>query len=382
MNASLQNLRDAIDKTDQELLQLLNRRMKLAQQVGRTKSMFGLLRFDPAREESVLERLVQMNEGPIHESSLRAIYREIFSASRLLQYDLMVTYLGPEWTHSHLAALTLFGHSVRFLPAATLEDVFDNLLKGKADAAVVPIENSLQGGVGRTLDLLYEREVSVVQECYLEVVHYLCSTADSISSLKHIYGHPQAIEQCRRWLLENVRHMQWHECSSTAEAARLAQRDPQAGAICNLFAASNYGLQILAERIEDHPENTTRFFVLANHSNSATGHDKTALLFAVPDQPGALHAALEGFALYKVNLTRIESRPNRIFPWQYLFFADIEGHRDEEPTRRALEHLQTRTTFLKVLGSYPKKDPKRPVRITSEQMRSLLPQNSRTNENK
>jgi chorismate mutase/prephenate dehydratase len=380
----LETLREAIDETDMELLRLLNKRMELARKVGRIKADQGLVLFDPCREEAILDRLARANSGPIPEASLRAIYLEIFSASRLLQYDLQVAYLGPEWTNSHLAALSLFGHSSRYLPSPALEDVFDDLLKAKAHVAVVPIANSLQGGVGHTLDLLYEREVRVVHECYLEIAHYLCSKSGGLADLKRVYGHPQALEQCRRWVLENLRHVEAFECSSTAQAAQLAGKDPSAAAICNLYAASEYGLQILAERIEDHPENTTRFFVLGNHLNPPTGSDKTSILFTVRDQPGALHAALEGFALFQVNMTRIESRPNRIFPWQYLFYADLEGHFEDDAIAGALDHLKNQTTFLKLLGSYPSKDPRHPLRLDKEQVRSLsmqappLPQEART----
>jgi chorismate mutase/prephenate dehydratase len=370
----LEALREAIDQTDMELLRLFNKRMELASKVGRIKAEQGLLLFDPCREETILDRLAKANPGPILEASLRAIYREIFSASRLLQHDLVVAYLGPEWTNSYLAALSLFGHSAKYLPSPTLEDVFDNLLKAKAHVAVAPIENSLQGGVGHTLDLLYEREVRVVHECYLEIAHYLCGNMESLQDLKRLYGHPQALEQCRKWILENLRYVESFECSSTAQAAQLAGKDLSGAAICNLYAALQYGLRILAERIEDHPENTTRFFVLGNHLNPATGNDKTSILFAVPDQPGALHAALEAFALFQVNMSRIESRPNRIMPWQYLFFADLEGHSEDESVGKALSHLKSHTTYLKLLGSYPKKNPQHPVRLDREQVRSLAAQ--------
>lgn len=367
----LEVIREAIDGTDKELLKLLNQRMELARRIGRIKAEQGLLLFDPGREEAILDRLAAANLGPTLESSLRAIYREIFSASRRLQYDFQVAFLGPAWTNSHLAALSLYGHSAHYLPSPTLEDVFDNLLKGKVHVAVVPLENSLQGGVGHTLDLLYEREVKVIHECYLEIAHYLCSSAAGIDELKRVYGHPQALEQCRRWVLENLRHVESFECSSTAQAAQLARKDAAGAAICNLYAAVQYGLQVLAERIEDHPENITRFFVLGNQVNPPTGKDKTSLLFAVPDQPGALHGALEAFALFRVNMTRIESRPNRLFPWQYLFYADLEGHLEDESIGKALAHFKQQTTFLKILGSYAQKDPRQPVRLDKEQARSL-----------
>lgn len=370
----LEIIREAIDAADKELLELLNRRMELSCRVGRIKADQGLQLFDPGREETILDRLAKTNHGPILEASLRAIYREIFSASRLLQYDFQVAFLGPEWTNSHLAALSLYGHSARYVPSPTLEDVFDNLLKRKAHVAVVPIENSLQGGVGHTLDLLNERDVKVIHECYLEIAHYLCGKGAGIEDIKRLYGHPQALEQCRGWILENLRHVESFECSSTARAAQLAEKDAAGAAVCNVHAAAQYGLQALAERIEDHPENITRFFVLGDQLNPPSGNDKTSVLFAVPDQPGALHAALEAFALFQVNMTRIESRPNRLFPWQYLFYADLEGHLEDEAVEKALAHLRERTTFLKLLGSYPRKNPRQPVRLDKEQARTLRTQ--------
>lgn len=369
MEEDLNKLREAIDQVDTDLLRLFNRRMELAQEVGRVKASNGMKLFVPGREELIIKRLLEANRGPLNEASLRAIYREIFAASRLLQYVLQVSYLGPEWTYSHLAALSLFGHSARYVPYSTLEDVFDALLKGKVHVAVVPVENSLQGGVGRTMDLLYEKDARVVSECYVEIANCLASHLESIRSVKRLYAHPQAMEQCRRWVYENLHEVEWYECTSTAQAAQLAQKDSAGGAICNLYAAHYYGLRILAERIEDHVGNTTRFFALANHFNPNTGNDKTSVLFAVSDEPGALYTALEAFARPGVNMTRIESRPNRLFPWQYLFYADVEGHHEDNDVRSALQALKSRVTFLKILGSYVKTDPKRPIRLEKEKIR-------------
>jgi len=369
MEGDLKALREAIDQVDIHLLRLFNKRMELAQEVGRLKASNGLELFVPGREELILQRLLAANPGPISEASLRAIYREIFAASRLLQYVLQVSYLGPEWTYSHLAALSLFGHSAQYIPCPTLEDVFDALLKRKVHVAVVPIENSLQGGVGRTMDLLHERDVRVLSECYVEIAHCLCSQLKSAQAIKHLYAHPQAMEQCRRWVFENLHDVEWTECTSTAQAAQLAGKDPVGGAICNLYAAHHYGLRVLEERIEDHVGNTTRFFALANRLNPKTGNDKTSVLFAVSDEPGSLHSALEAFARSGVNMTRIESRPNRLFPWQYLFYADIEGHHEDDKVREALQELKGGVTFLKILGSYVKNDPKHPIRLEKERIR-------------
>lgn len=367
MEEELSKIREEIDRIDTDLLRLLNRRMGLATEVGRLKASTGLPLFHPQREESIFKRLSHMNPGPLTEESLRSIYREIFAASRLVQYRLRVSFLGPEWTYSHLASISLFGHSAAYLPCASLEEVFDSFLKGKAHLAVIPIENSLQGGVGHSMDLLYEREVRVISECYLEISHFLCGGAHDLKTIERVYGHPQALEQCRRWLLESIGSAEFTECSSTARAAILAKADPGGAAICNLYAAQHYGLDVLAERIEDHPGNTTRFLALGNYPIPPTGKDKTSILFAVSNKPGALHKALG--ALSSINLSRIESRPNRLFSWQYLFYADFEGHQAEAHVQSALEALGEHVTFLKVLGSYPKSDPAQPFRIETEKMR-------------
>lgn len=367
METDLLKIREEIDGIDSDLLRLFNRRMELSSEVGRIKASKGIPLFHPEREELIFQRLAQTNPGPLSEQSLRSIYREIFAASRLLQYRLTVAFLGPEWTYSHLASMSLFGHSASYLPCTSLEEVFDSFLKGKAHLAVIPIENSLQGGIGHSMDLLYEREVRVISECYLEIAHHLCGVVESLQEIKRLYAHPQAVEQCRRWLLENLGSVEHIECTSTARSAMLAKEDPNGASICNLYAASQYRLNVLSERIEDHPGNTTRFLALGNYSNLQTGKDKTSILFAVSDKPGALYDALG--SLSSINMTRIESRPNRLFSWQYLFYADVEGHRDDPLVKSALDRLGQRVTFLKILGSYPRSDPAQPFRIGKEKIR-------------
>jgi chorismate mutase/prephenate dehydratase len=364
----LDKIRDQIDDIDSEMLRLLNRRMELAIEVGRIKASRGSPLFHPGREQFVSHRLSNLNPGPLSEESLQSIYREIFAASRLIQYRLQVAFPGPEWTQSHLASISLFGHSASYLPCASLEEVFDSFLKGKAHLAVIPVETSFQGGVGHIIDLFYEREVQVISECYMEVAHYLCGNPDDLGEILRLYGHPSTIDQCRRWLLENMSHAEQNECSSTASAVRRAKQDPNGAAICNLYAAQHYGLKILAERIEDVPGETARFLALGNYSNPPTGNDKTSLLFAVSDRPGSLLAALG--TLSSTNMSRIESRPNKLFAWQYLFYVDIEGHRRDSNVGAALDALAENVTFLKVLGSYPKSDPTRPFRIEKEKMRT------------
>jgi chorismate mutase/prephenate dehydratase len=368
VDEDLDRIRNEIDSIDSEMLRFLNRRMELAIEAGRIKASRGLPLFHPEREQIVSQRLSELNTGPLSEESLRSIYREIFAASRLIQYRLQVAFQGPEWTQSHLASISLFGHSASYLPCASLEEVFDSFLKGKAHLAVIPIETSLQGGVGHSMDLLYEREVQVISECYMEIAYYLCGNVRELGGIKRIYGAPHAIEGCRKWLLENVSHADRTECSSTSFAAGLASRDPSGAAISNLYAAWHYGLGILAERIEDVPGNTARFLALGHYFNPPTGDDKTSLLFAVSDRPGSLLAALD--SLSATNMTRIESRPNRLFSWQYLFYVDIEGHRDDRHVQAALDTLAERVTFLKILGSYPRSDPTRPFRIEKEEIRA------------
>ena len=369
VNSDLEKIRQEIDRIDSELVALLNNRMGLAVEAGRIKALAGLPTFHPEREQMVARRISAMNPGPLSGESLRAIYREIFAASRLMQYRLLVAFPGPEWTHSHLASMLLFGHSATYVPCSSLEDVFDSFLKGKAQLAVIPIEASIQGGEGHGIDLLLTHDVRVVSECYLKIAHYLCGNVSGLDAVKRVYARSENFYQCRRWLSERIASAEWTECSSTARAAELAKEDPNGAAICNLFAADRHGLGVLAERIEDVASITARFVALGHHVNPPTGNDKTSLLFSVSDRPGALFAALS--ALSSTNMTRIESRPNKLFPGQYLFFADIDGHRDESPIPAALEALGQNVTFMKVLGSYPKGDPGQPFRIEKEKMRAV-----------
>ncbi len=366
MNCDLEKIRQEIDRVDAELVVLLNRRMELAVEAGRIKATAGLPTFHPEREQMVAQRISALNPGPLSGESLRAIYREIFAASRLMQYRLLVAFPGPEWTYSHLASMSLFGHSATFLSCTSLEDVFDSFLKGKAHLAVIPIEASLQGGFDHGIDLLHMHEVRVVSECYLEIAHYLCGNVAGPGAVERVYGRSEYFYQCRRWLAENLGQAEWKECSSTSRAALLAKEDPKGAAICNLYAAQRYELGVLAERIEDVPGITARFLALGRHINPPTGNDKTSLLFSVSDKPGALFAALS--ALSATNMSRIESRPDKLFPGQYLFFADIDGHRDQSDIRTALEALSQNVTFVKILGSYPKGDPGQPFRIDKEKM--------------
>jgi chorismate mutase/prephenate dehydratase len=366
-------LREGIDRVDVELLALLNERMRLCREVGRIKGEKGLELFDPGREESIYKRLSGLNSGPLPEGALRSVYREILAASRLLQYPLSVAVPGSLWSGPHLAAFSLFGRSARYSAHPAMEGAFDALAKGKARVTVVPIENSLDGAVGRAIDLLYERDVQIVGECYLEIAHYLATSADSMNAVKTLYATARAFGQCRRWVSENLAGAERRECASTAQAALLAKEDPSGAAVCNLYAAAFHELPIAFERIEDDPGNAARFLVLATRSDSPTANDgKSSVLFAVPDRPGALQAALEPFERWKINLMRLEARPNRRLPWEYLYFADIDGQGGSEEMRLALDALRERVRVLKVLGSYPKGDPKRPIRIEKEEVRTGL----------
>ena len=254
------------------------------------------------------------------------------------------------------------------MPCASLEEVFDSFLKGKAHLAVIPIETTLHGGVGHSLDLLYEREVQVISECYLEMSHYLCGNALDPRDIKRIYGPPHAIEQCRRWLLENAGQAEQTECSSTARAALYAKEDLYGAAICNLYAAQRYGLSILAERIEDAPGNTARFLALGSYSNPPTGDDQD--IAAICGIRQARLIARGPCRPFVNQYDPYQSHPNKFFSWQYLFYADIEGHREDDNVRATLDSLAKNVAFYKILGSYPKSDPTRPFRIEKEKMRT------------
>jgi len=369
----LEELRGKIDEVDRNLVHWLAERMRLSKQIGQVKRSAGFSLFDPEREEALLKKLVSINDEPLLSSAvLRAVYREILAASRSLQYPVKVAYLGPPWTYSHLAAIYLFGHEVEYHPFTSLDDVFNSVRCKQSDIAVVPVENTLEGSIGMIMELLMEHDLYIVRECYIAMEYTLAGTVEKLGDVKEVYAHPRALNQCRIWLARNLGKVSYFECSSTSDAAKLCREKAGRAALCNLYAAHFYGLNVLAERIADHPEAVTRFFAMGREKTDPSGDDKTSVIFAVSHAPGALYRALEPCARHEVNLCRIESRPTKRFKKDFLFFVDLEGHETEDHVKLALEEMRKDLLYLKVLGSYPKALPEQPFSINRESVRSEM----------
>jgi chorismate mutase / prephenate dehydratase len=346
-------LREKIDAIDDEIIALLDRRADVAVAIGRAKSAAAQPAHAPERERQVLERVVRQSSGPLPEAALRLIYKEIISASLALESPLQVAYLGPEATFTHEATKRHFGMSARMSPRRSITEVFDDVERGRCVYGVVPIENSTEGIVSHTLDSFMNSELTIGAEVLLEVSHHLLTRSGSLAQVSKVYSHPQALAQCRAWLDSHLPRAALVDVSSTARAAQLAAEDPGAAAVASDLAASMYDLQVAASNLEDLRGNMTRFLVIGQHQPPITGRDRTSLMFALRDAPGILYRALAPFAAAKINLSRIESRPSRRKAWDYLFFVDLEGHRDEAKVGRAIRELKKACVFLKVLGSYP-----------------------------
>jgi chorismate mutase/prephenate dehydratase len=353
MADEIQRLRGEIDRVDDELAALLERRAALAQKIGGLKH--GAPAYRPEREAEVLRRVAQ-NPGVLPAERLAAVFREIISACRSLEEAIRVSYLGPEGTFSEQAVRKHFGRAVEALPAASVDEAFRRAESGAAQFTVVPAENSTEGAVGRTLDLLLATPLRICGEIELRVQQNLLSRADKISSIKKIYSHAQSLAQCNGWLTQHLGAVERIPVTSNAEAARRAADEALAAAIAGDAAAERYQLGVLARAIEDDPNNTTRFLVLGNLEPAPTGKDRTSLVVSAENKPGAVHALLTPLAQHRVSMTRIESRPAkaRSALWEYLFFIDVEGHQKDAPVAKALAELQRLAPFLKVLGSYPK----------------------------
>lgn len=353
---SLPEIRKKIDALDEQLLQLLNERADLVHEVGVVKKAEGSAIYAPEREDQVLRSLVERSRairGRLPEKSIRAIYREIMSASLALEKDLTIAYFGPEATNTHQAAASKFGASVRYVPEVSIADVFDVVARGNADYGVVPIENSTEGAVNHTLDMFMESDVRICAQILLKIENHLIAKIPK-EEIRKVYSHPQVFGQCRNWLRHNLPGVDLIEVSATPRAAELAATEPGAAAIAGKMAAEVYGLEILVPSIQDQPNNTTRFLVIAQHPSPPTGTDRTSLMFCVRDEPGALFHALEPFNRLKISMSKIESRPSKRKAWEYFFFCDVDGHASEPRLQEALAELETHCTFMKILGTYPK----------------------------
>ncbi len=350
---TINNLRQEIDRIDRELLRLISLRASHARDVGRLKKDNGRAVFDPAREQEVIADLLKQNTGPLPDSALRHIFTELISACRELQEPLRIGFLGPEATFCHQASLAYFGRSCRFLPCDSIAEVFRQVERGKAHFGVVPIENSTEGAVGTTLDELVGSGLKISGEAVLRISHAIMSLEGDLSKIEKVYSHPQALAQCQGWLRKHLPGPTLVPSSSTASAAGLVAQERGTAAVGSPVLAEIHGLAILADEIQDLPVNLTRFLVLGTEDVAPTGHDKTSVLFSTGHKPGALKDALGPFSEQGINMTRIESRPSKLAPWEYVFFVDIEGHRLDISVRKALDSLARCTTRLKVLGSYP-----------------------------
>jgi len=353
--AELEDLRTRIDDIDARLLALISERAKLAAEVARVKGQHldnnGFYR--PEREAQVLRSIIEKNEGPLSEEEIARLFREIMSACLALEQVLKIAYLGPEGTFTQSAALKHFGHSVTTTALASIDQVFREVESGACQYGVVPVENSIEGVVNHTLDMLINSALLICGEVELRIHHHLLSNEDDIKKVNKIYSHQQSLAQCRGWLDTQLLQAERIAVNSNAEAARLASEEISTAAIAGEIASDYYNLPILVSNIEDEPDNTTRFLIIGRHDTLPSGTDKTSLLFSTPNKPGALHDMLACFAENNVSMTRIESRPSRQSMWDYVFFVDVEGHAKDEQVAAALEKLKENAAMVKLLGSYP-----------------------------
>lgn len=352
-NESVDGLRKKIDQIDERVVNLLNDRAVLAQRIGHTKSLSNQEVYVPQREQEILDRLVGLSRGPLPASIIRAIYREIISGCRSLEAPLKVAFFGAEATYSHLAAKEKFGSSSELKPTASIAEVFQEVSQGRASFGVVPIENSTEGVVAHTLDCLVDSDLQICAEIFLDIHHHLLSLSGRADAVRRIISHPQALAQCRTWLAAHFPNIAVEEVASTAHAALAASKDGSVAAISSALAKDVYGLASVAANIEDQTTNITRFLVIGKTSTRPGRRDKTSLVFSAKDEPGVLYRMLQPFARSRINLCKIESRPIKNKPWEYLFFLDLLGHREQPAVKRALAALEKHCVFIKILGSYP-----------------------------
>ncbi len=350
----LEKLREKISGIDRRIISLLDERAELVEEVGRIKRKHHLPFYSPDRETYVYRMVEENASGRFPKKSLRTIFREIMSASIKLEEPLVISYLGPEATFTHQAAIERFGLALHYTPEESIEDVFMDVEAERADFGVVPIENSIEGVVSYTLDMFVNSSVKIVSEIIIDIHHNLLSKADRLEDIKAIYSHPNALGQCKGWIKKHLPNVPLFETTSTAKAAKIAEKDKNVAAIASKAAAEIYGLNILAKGIEDKTDNITRFLVIGRHIPKKTGNDKTSFMFTIKDRVGALYQILEPFYRNGINLTRIESRPSRQKSWSYIFYVDIEGHISDESVKNALKEIEKYTVLLKILGSYPR----------------------------
>jgi len=347
------DIRDQIDNIDDTILELINRRLNLAKRIGELKKDSGNRVVDSTRESEILRRLTGQNKGPLNPNVLHHIFIDIIAAARAIQASQRVAYLGPEATFTHLAATSHFGYSVTYVPQPSIREIFSEVEKGACNYGVVPVENSVEGSVRHTLDLFFESDLSICAERYQQVSYDLLAQEISLSAVRSVYAHSQALNQCRNWLNQYLPNVQLKECSSSAFAVEQAANQKEVAAIAGGGAAAIFGLEAAASKIEDFSRPPTRFLVIGKENVRPSGKDKTSLMFALAHVPGALASALAPITDAGINLVKIESRPTRHESWSHFFFIDLEGHIEDGSVQKAIELIQPHALYLKNLGSYP-----------------------------
>jgi chorismate mutase/prephenate dehydratase len=349
---SLKKIRGQIDALDQRLVKLLSARARLAQRIGKLKEGNGTV-YRPEREAQVLRGVIASSRGPLPEAALARIFTEVMSACRALEDSMTVAYLGPQGTFSQEAAAKHFGGGATLAPGSSIDEVFRQVETGAAGYGVVPVENSTEGAIGRTLDLLLATPARICGEIMLPIRQCLMSKSGKLTDIRKVYSHTQSLAQCQQWLARKLPGAERTAVVSNAEAARLAARDRRAAAIGPATAASLYGLKLIARNIEDEAKNTTRFLVISRNDAAPSGRDKTSLILSTRNVPGAVHELLTPLAANQVSMTRLESRPSRAGLWEYVFYVDVDGHQKDTNVARALAELEQKASFVKNLGSYP-----------------------------
>ncbi len=353
IDKQLKPLREKIDEVDAQILDLLNQRARLAQQVGHLKANTNAPVFRPEREAQVLRNVADHNKGPLANLDIQLIFREVMSACRALERRVTVAYLGPAGTFSEQAVFQQFGHAIVLLPCISIDEVFRTTEAGTADFGVVPVENSTEGAVNRTLDLLLQTSLTISGELSIPVQHSLMTASGDFAGVTKICAHSQALAQCQTWLNQHFPQIERVAVASNGEAARLASLDPTIAAIAGETAGQRYDLQVVHAHIQDDPHNRTRFVVVGNLRCTPSGKDQTSLVLAVPNKAGAVYSLLAPFMQFGVSMTRFESRPARTGTWEYYFYVDVEGHQHDETVARSLNELRNSAAFFKILGSYP-----------------------------
>ena len=355
-HATLDEVRQQIDALDAQIQALISARARLAQAVRESKGQLdhAVDYYRPEREAQVLRAVVSRNEGPISDAEMLRLFREIMSVCLAQQEPLKIAYLGPEGTFTQQAVNQHFGHSVQALGVTGIDDVFSQVESSEADFGVVPVENSNQGIVSHTLDRFVDSDLKICGEIEMAIHHNLLSQAKSLAQIERIYSHQQSLSQCKNWIRQHLPEAECIAVSSNAEAARRVRHSPDAAAISSQSAAEIYGVPVLFARIEDRADNATRFLVIGRQLLTPSGDDKTSLLLAGDEGPGALHSLLTPLARHSLNMSRIESRPARAGRWSYVFFIDVDGHAETEPLKSALAEMQKQASLTRVLGSYPK----------------------------